>query len=220
MAVDYDKLTASEKLELKLAAFEEAKEIMRVSLHEDGVPFDPREFSSLSDEEALGEWAELAVHSQTEESEVRFSDREIDDLIASEKRDPTKRQALFEMCIALSEKNELPKKLKEWLIDYSKCKNSPLTARGRSPQRMYKAAIYAEVIGVAIRRAQLCERVTDARLKPTRREEYGKVSTADIGKLNEDKLSLCDAMMQVLVEFGLPRSYAYVEDAWKKYNRP
>ena len=89
MAVDYDKLTASEKLELKLAAFEEAKEIMRVSLREDGVPFQPQEFSSISDEEALGEWAELIVHSQMEDSEVRFSDREIDGLIAWEKRDPT-----------------------------------------------------------------------------------------------------------------------------------
>ena len=220
MAVDYDKLTASERLKLKLAAFEEAKEIMRVSLREDGVPFDPREFSSLSDEKALGEWAELIVHSQMEDSEVRFSDREIDDLIAWEKRDPAKRQALFEVCVALSERNELPKKLKEWLKDYSERENTPLTGRGRSPQRMYKAAIYAEVIGVAIRRAQLCERVKDARLKPTRREEYGKVSTGDIGKVDEDKLSLYDAMMQVLVEFGLPRSYAYVEDAWKKFNRP
>ena len=220
MTVDYDKLTASEKLKLKLTAFEEAKEIMRVSLREDGVPFDPREFSSLSDEEALGEWAELVVHGKMEDSEVRFSDREIDDLIASEKRDPTKRQALFEMCIALSEGNELPKKLKGWLIDYSERENTPLTGRGRSPQRMYKAAIYAEVIGVAIRRAQLCERVRDARLKPTRREEYGKVSTGDIGKSKKDQLSLCDAMMVVLAEFGLPRFYAYVEDAWKKYNRP
>ena len=220
MAVDYDKLTASEKLELKLAALEEAKEIMRVSLREDGVPFEPQEFSSISDEEALGEWAELVVHSQMEDSEVRFSDREVDDLIASEKRDPTKRQALFEMCIALSERNELPKKLKEWLTDYSERENTPLTGRGRSPQRMYKASIYAEVIGVAIRRAQLCERVRDARLKPTRREEYGKVSTGDIGKRNKDQLSLCDAMMVVLAEFGLPRFYAYVEDAWKKYNRP
>ena len=219
MAVDYHKLTASERLKLKLAAFEEAKEIMRVSLREDGVPFKPQEFFSLSDEEALGEWAELIVHSQMEDSEVRFSDREIDDLIASENRDPTKRKALFEMCIALSESNELPKKLKEWLIDYSNRKNSPLAGRGRSPQRIYKAAIYAEVIGVAIRCAQLCERVEDARLKPTRREEYGKVSTGDIGKSSEDKLSLCDAMMVVLAEFGLPRSYAYVEDAWKKYNR-
>ena len=219
MAVDYDKLTASEKLELKLAAFEEAKEAMRISLREDGVPFDPREVSSLSDEEALGEWAELVVHSQMEDSEDTFSDREIDDLIAWEKKDPTKRQALFDVCIALSEKNALPKKLKEWLKDYSERENTPLTGRGRSPQRMYKAAIYAEVIGVAISSSQLCERVKDARLKPTRREEYGKVSTGDIGKLYEDKLSLCDAVMQVLVEFGLPRSYAYVEDAWKKYNR-
>ena len=220
MAVDYDKLTASEKFELKLAAFEEAKEIMRVSLCKDGVPFEPQEFSSISDEEALGEWAELIVHSQMEDSEVRFSDREIDDLIAWEKRDPTKRQVLFEMCVALSERNELPKKLKEWLKDYSERENTPLIGRGRSPQRMYKAAIYAEVIGVAIRRAQLCERVKDARLKPTRHEEYGKVTTGDIGKSKNDELSLCDAMMVVLAEFGLPRFYAYVEDAWKKYNRP
>ena len=220
MAVDYDKLTASQKLELKLAAFEEAREIMRLSLREDGVPFDPRDFSSLSDEEALGEWAELVVHSQMEDNEVSFSDREIDGLISSEMGDPTKRQALFEMCVALSERNELPRKLKEWLTDYSERENTPLTGRGRSPQRMYKAAIYAEVIGVVIRRAQLCERVKDARLKPTRHEEYGKVSTGDIGKTNEDKLSLCDAMMHVLVEFGLPKSYAYVEDAWKKYKRP
>ena len=77
------------------------------------MPFDPREFSSLSDEEALGEWAKMVVHSQMEDSEVRFSDREIGDLISSEKRYPTKRQALFEMCIALSERNELPKKLRE-----------------------------------------------------------------------------------------------------------
>ena len=174
MAIDYDKLTASEKLKLKLTAFEEAKEMMRVSLHEDGVPFDPREFSSLSDEEALGEWAELIVHSQMEDSEVRFSGREIDDLIASEKRDPTKRQTLLEMCIALSERNELPKKLEEWLTDYSKRENTPLTGRGRSPQRMHRAAICAEVIAVEIRRAQLCERVMDARLKPTRRQEYGR----------------------------------------------
>ena len=193
---------------------------MRVSLHEDGVPFQPEVFSSLSDEEALGEWAELVVHSHMEDSEVRFSDREIDGLIAWEKSDPTKRQALFEMCVALSEKNELPKKLEEWLKDYSNRKNPPLTGRGRSPQRMYKAAIYAEVIGVAIRRAEMHERVKDARLKPTRYEEYGKVSTGDIGKTNKDKLSLCDAMMVVLAEFELPQSYAYVEDAWKKYKRP
>ena len=220
MANDYDKLTASEKLELKLAAFEEAKEIMRVSLREDGVPFQPQEFSSISDEEALGEWAELIVHSQMEDSEVRFSDREIDGLIAWEKRDPTKQQALFEMCVVLSEMNELPKKLEELLKDYSNRENTPLTGRGRSPQRIYKAAIYAEVIGVAIRRAQLCERVNEARLKPTRREEIGKVSTGDIGKTSEDKLSICDAIMVVLVEFKLARSYAYVEDAWKKYKRP
>ena len=220
MAVDYDKLTAAQKLQLKLAALEEAKEIMRVSLREDGLPFQPQEFSSLSDDEALGEWAELIVHSQLEDSEVRFSDREIDGLLAWEKRDPTKRQALFEMCIALSEKNNLPEKLKNWLTDYSARENAPLTGRGRSPQRMYKAAIYAEVIGVAIRRAQLSEQVQEARLKPTRSEEYGKVSTADIGRTDEDRLSLCDAMMQVLVEFGMPRSYAYVEDAWKKYKRP
>ena len=220
MAVDYDKLTAVEKLQLKLAAFEEAKEIMRASLREDGLPFQPQEFSSLSDDEALGEWAELIVHSQMVDDETRFSDREIDGLIAWEKKDPTKRQALFEMCVALSEKNNLPEKLKEWLIDYSKRTNSPLTGRGRSPQRIYKAAIYAEVIGIAIRRAQLSERAKEARLKPTRAEEYGKVSTADIGKVDEDKLSLCDAMMQVLAEFRMPRSYAYVEDAWKKYKRP
>ena len=157
MADDYkNKQAALEKLKLKLAAFEEAKEIMRVSLREDGVPFQPQEFSSLSDEEALGEWAELVVHSQMEDSEVRFSDREIYGLIAWEKRDPTKRQVLFEMCVVLSEKNELPKKLKEWLRDYYKRENTPLTGRGRSLQRIYKAAIYAEVIGVAIRRAQLC----------------------------------------------------------------
>ena len=220
MAVDYEKLTASEKLELKLAAFEEAKEIIRVSLREDGVPFQPQEFSSISDEEALGEWAELVVHSQMDDSEVRFSDREIDGLIAWEKRDPTKRQALFEMCVTLSEKNELPKKLKEWLKDYSNRENTPLTGRGRSPQRIYKAAIYAEVIGVAIRLAELHGRVKDARLKPTRYEEYGKKSTGNIGNTSKDKLSLCDAMMVVLVEFKLPRSYAYVEDAWKKYKRP
>ena len=220
MAVKYDKLTAAEKLQLKLEAFEEAKEIMRVSLREDGVPFQPEEFSSLSDEEALGEWAELIVHSHMEDSEVRFSDREIDDLIAGEQGDSTKRQALFEMCIELSEQNKLPKKLKEWLEDYSKRANTPLTGRGRSPQRMYQAAIYAEVIGVAIRRAQLNERVIEARLKPTRREVYGKVSTGSIGKVNEDELSLCDAMMQVLSEFRMTRFYAYVEDAWKKYKRP
>ena len=220
MAAKYDKLTASEKLQLKLEAFKEAKEIMRVSLCEDGVPFQPQEFSSLSDEEALGEWAELVVNSQMEDSEVRFSDREIDDLIAWEKRDPTKRQALFELCIILSEKNELTKKLEEWLKDYSKRKNSPLTGRGRSPQRMYKAAIYAEVIGVEIRRAEIHERVVEARLKPTHREVYGKVSTGDIGQSKKDELSLCDAMMVVLSELGLPRSYAYVEDAWKKYKRP
>ena len=220
MAAKYDKLTASEKLQLKLEAFKEAKEIMRVSLCEDGVPFQPQEFSSLSDEEALGEWAELVVNSQMEDSEVRFSDREIDDLIAWEKRDPTKRQSLFELCIILSEKNELKKKLEEWLKDYSKRKNSPLTGRGRSPQRMYKAAIYAEVIGVEIRRAEIHERVVEARLKPTHREVYGKVSTGDIGQSKKDELSLCDAMMVVLAELGLPRSYAYVEDAWKKYKRP
>ena len=155
-----------------------------------------------------------------EDSEVRFSDREIDGLLAWEKKDPTKRQALFELCIALSEKNDLPEKLKDWITDYSRRTNSPLTGRGRSPQRIYKAAIYAEVIGVAIRRAQLSEQVQEARLKPTRSEEYGKVSTADIGKMDEDKLSLCDAMMQVLAEFRMPRSYAYVENAWKRYKRP
>ena len=162
----------------------------------------------------------MIVHSQMEDSEVRFSDQEIDGLLAWEKKDPTKREALFELCIALSETNDLPKKLKQWLTDYSERENAPLAGRGRSPQRMYKAAVYAEVIGVAIRRAQLSERVKEARLKPTRSEEYGKVSTADIGKMDEDKLSLCDAMMQVLAEFGMPRFYAYVEDAWKKYKRP
>ena len=105
---------------------------MRVSLHEDGVPFDPREFSSLSDEEALGEWAKLVVHSQIEDSEIRLSGREISDPIASEKRDPTKRQALFEMCVALSERNELPKKLKEWLTDYSERETHPLQDGGEA----------------------------------------------------------------------------------------
>ena len=220
MAVKYDKLTAAEKLQLKLEAFEEAKEIMRVSLREDGVPFQPEEFSSLSDEDALGEWAELVVHSQLEDSEVRFSDREIDDLIAWEKRDPSERQALFEMCIALSEKNELPKKLKEWLMDYSERDNTTVAGRGRSPQRIYKTTIYAEVIGIAIRRAQLSERVKEARLKPTRYGAYGDDSSEDAEGYNANELSLCDAMIKVLREFGMSRKYAYVEDAWKKYKRP
>ena len=220
MAAKYDKLTASEKLQLKLEAFKEAKEIMRVSLREDGVPFQPEEFSSLSDEVALGEWAELVVHSQMEDSEVRFSDREIDDLIAWEKRDPSKRQALFEMCIALSEKNELPKKLKEWLMNYSERDNTTVAGRGRNPQRIYKTAIYAEVIGIAIRRAQLSERVKEARLKPTRYGAYGDDISEDTEGYNANELSLCDAMVKVLREFGISRKYAYVEDAWKKYKRP
>ena len=130
---------------------------MHVSLREDGLPFQPEEFFSISDDEALGEWAELVVHSHIEDSEVRFSDREINGLIAWEQKESTKRQALFEVCVALSKETELPKKLKEWLEDYTNTKNIPLTGRGKCPQRMYRTAILAEAIGVAIRCAELHE---------------------------------------------------------------
>ena len=223
MVVDYDKLTAAEKLELKLEAFERAKTIMRACLRRDGVQFLRDEFASLSSEEALRKEAEFIADSEWEDSDGIYSRREVDDLISGEKDDPAKRQALLELCVLLSEESELTKELHEWLIDYTRRTSPRSVGRGKGQRRIYQAEIYTEVIGLAIALAERDDLVKEARLWPTRYEEYGKVSNREEEKRKsaskKNKLSLCDAMMEVLEEFGESRSYAYVEDKWKTFNR-
>ena len=223
MAVDYDKLTAAEKLQLKLAAFERAKAIMRACLRKDGVQFLRNDFSSLSGDQALRKEAEFIMDSEWEDSDGIYSRREVDDLIASEKDDPAKRQALLELCVLLAERNELTKQLREWLVDYSKRKSSHSVGRGKGQKRIYQAEIYTEIIGLAIALAERDDLVKEARLWSTRYEVHGKVSNRDKDKRKSagkrNKLSLCDAMMEVLEEFRESRSYAYVEDRWKRFNR-
>ena len=135
MTGKHEKRIAREKL--KRDAFERAKAIMRASLQEDGISFLKHEFSLLSNKEIVQEVAEAIAYSHLEDdSDGKYSDREIDDLIACEKRDPTKRQALIEICVVLSEEDELPKKLREWLTGYAKRDYSHGIGRGRSPKRM------------------------------------------------------------------------------------
>ena len=163
------------------------------------------------------------MNSEWEDSDGIYSRREVDDLIASEKDDPAKRQALLELCVLLAERNELTKELREWLVDYSQRKSPRSVGRGKGQRRIYQAEIYTEVIGLAIVLAERDDLVKEARLWPTRYEEYGTVSNRDKDKIKSagkrNKLSLCDAMMEVLEEFGESRSYAYVEDKRKTFNR-
>ena len=223
MAVDYDKLTAAEKLELKLEAYERAKSIMRACLRRDGVQFLRDEFCSLSNEEALRKEAEFIVESEWEDSDGIYSRREVEDLISGEKDDPAKRQALLELCVLLSEKNELTKELHEWLSNYTKRRSPRSVGRGKGQKRIYQAEVYTEVIGLAIALSERDGLVEKTRLWPTRYEEYGKVSNREEEKRKsagkKNKLSLCDAMVEVLEEFGESRSYAYVEGKRKTFNR-
>ena len=133
MASKHEERIAREKL--KREAFERAKAIMHESLREDGISFLKHEFLSLSSEEVIQEKAEAIASGHLEDdSDGKYSDRELEDLIACEKRDPAKRQALIDICVTLSEEGGLPKRLREWLTVYAKSDNSHKIGRGRSPK--------------------------------------------------------------------------------------
>ena len=189
MADKHEKRIAREKL--KRDAFERAKAIMHDSLRKDGISFLKHEFLSLSNEDVIQEKAEAIAFSHLEDdSDGKFSDREIEDLIACEKREPAKRQALIDICVALSEEDELPKKLKDWLTGYYKRGYSREVGRGRSPKRMYHTAIFAEAIGTAIGLAAENGLVKKARLWPTRFNPYWDDKSAPVRRRKSKRIEL------------------------------
>ena len=85
---------------------------------------------------------------------------------------------------------------------------------------MYHTAIFSEAIETAIGLAAESDLVKQARLWPTRFNLYWDDKSAPVKRRKVNELSLCDAMVDVLKELGMPCKYAYVEDMWKRFNRP